>query len=416
MNFLRTLASIAVLLSLYQHIYAEIDKRYDPLLVVVIMVKDETDVIRPTLEMYCKADPTGQKIAYIVYDTGLEPWSSTMAKAKELFNEYGITNYYIIQEPFVDFATSRNKALDLVDRNFPNAAFMLMPDAEWYLHGVPELLAFCETELTNPQMPGSYLVRIVSTDLDFGTQRLIRCRSGLRFGGVVHETITIGTRFKTPDSVYFELRPGRYGVEKTQRRWKRDKELLLKAFEANTTDSRSSFYLAQTCDCLGQLEDAYKYYDIRTRLRGWDEEDMMAVYRLAQVTERMKKEDGSSRWQEALEHYLKAFSMRPSRAEAIIRVAAHYLSEGNHACAYLFAKRACEIAYPKNDTLFVEKEAYEFSRWDILGQCAWYVQEFESGEEAVRQALRVHENYPHLLNNLSFYLNKRISESSATVA
>ena len=58
------------------------------------------------------------------------------------------------------------------------------------------------------------LVRIVSTDLDFGTQRLIRCRSGLRFGGVVHETIMIGTRYKTPDTVYFELRPGRYGWKK----------------------------------------------------------------------------------------------------------------------------------------------------------------------------------------------------------
>jgi len=96
------------------------------------MVKDETDVIRPTLEMYCKADPTGQKIAYIVYDTGLDPWSPTMQKAKELFEDYHLTNYHIIQEPFVDFATSRNRGLDLVELHYPNAGFMLMPDAEWY--------------------------------------------------------------------------------------------------------------------------------------------------------------------------------------------------------------------------------------------------------------------------------------------
>lgn len=410
MKFLRALFSLLVFFSFHGSSIAHIDQKYDPLLVVVIMVKDETDVIKPTLEMYCKADPEGKKIAYIVYDTGLDPWSSTMAKAKELFNEYNLTNYYIIQEPFVDFATSRNKALDLVDKNFPNAAFMLMPDAEWYLHGVPELLAFCEEELATQSTAGSYLVRIVSTDLDFGTQRLIRCHSKLRFGGVVHETIMIGTRYKTPDSVYFELRPGRYGVEKTQKRWKRDRELLLKAFESNQKDSRSSFYLAQTCDCLGNLDEAYKYYDIRIHLIGWDEEDMMARYRLAGVTERLKNEDGSIRWPEALDHYLKAYTMRPSRVESLIRVAAHYLSEGNHACAYLFAKRACDVAYPKSDTLFVEKEGYEYTRWDILGQSAWYVGEFEIGEAAVREALRLHENYPHLLNNLSFYLNKRISE------
>ncbi len=333
MKLLRVLISLVVVF-LFQNVsFANVDQKYDPLLVVVIMVKDETDVIRPTLEMYCRADPEGKKIAYLVYDTGLDPWSSTMSKAKELFDDYHITNYYIIQEPFVDFATSRNKALDLVIKNFPNAAFMLMPDAEWYLHGVPELLAFCEAELTN-FAAGSYLVRIISTDLDFGTQRLIRCSSGLRFGGVVHETIMIGTRFKTPDAVFFELRPGRYGVEKTQKRWKRDKDLLLKAFESNTKDSRSAFYLAQTCDCLGQLEDAYKYYEIRTHLIGWDEEDMIARYRLAQVLERMKNEDGSSRWPEAIDHYLQAFTMRPTRAETIIRVAGHYLAEGNHACAY----------------------------------------------------------------------------------
>jgi tetratricopeptide (TPR) repeat protein len=413
MKILRGLLSLLLIFSLH-HAYAEVDQQYDPLLVVVIMVKDETDVIKPTLEMYCQADPEGKKIAYLVYDTGTDPWSSTMAKAKELFEEYNITNYYILQEPFVNFAVSRNKALELVERNFPNAAFMLMPDAEWYLHGVPELLAFCEDELMHPDHT-SFLVRIVSTDLDFGTQRLIRCGSGLRFGGVVHETIMVGTRNKTPDTVFFELRPGRYGVEKTQRRWKRDKELLLQEFERNQQDSRSSFYLAQTCDCLGELEEAYKYYDIRTRLRGWDEEDMMARYRLAQVAERMKGPDGSSRWPEALDHYLKAYTMRPSRAEALIRIAAHYLSEHNHACAYLFAKRASEIVYPKNDTLFVEKEAYDFGRWDILGQCAWYVGEFEIGEEAVRQALKIRE-YPHLLNNLSFYLNKRITEQNSVAA
>lgn len=417
MKFFRALLCFLILFSFKNQTFAEqkFDQKFDPLLVIVIMVKDETDVIKPTLEMYCKADPEGKKIAYIVYDTGLDPWSPTMAKAKELFNEYHLTNYYIIQEPFVDFATSRNKGLDLVERNYPNAAFMLMPDAEWYLHGVPELLAFCESEINNTAA-GSYLVRIVSTDLDFGTQRLIRCRSGLRFGGVVHETIMMGTRFKTPDAVFFELRPGRYGVEKTQKRWKRDRELLLRAFESNTQDSRSAFYLAQTCDCLGNLDEAYKYYDIRTRLRGWDEEDMMTRYRLAQVTERMKNADGSSRWAEALDHYLKAYTMRPSRVEGLIRVAAHYLAEGNHACAYLFIKRACDVAYPKNDTLFVEKEAYEFTRWDILGQCAWYVGEFEVGEDAVREALNTHGNYQHLLNNLSFYLNKRINDKKVAKA
>ena len=405
--------SIFLIFSIISPIYALITP--DPLLVVVIMVKDEELVIRPTLEMYCKADPQGEKIAYIVYDTGLEPWSPTMARAEELFKDYGLTNYYILQEPFVDFATSRNRALKLVEEKFPNAGYMLMPDAEWYLHGVDELLAFCESELMYPERT-SYLVRIVSTDLDFGTQRLIRCKSGLTFGGVVHETIMIGTRYKTPNEVFFELRVQRAGAEKTAKRWNRDKELLMKEHVKNPQDSRTCFYLAQTFDCLGDLDSAYKYYSMRTGLIGWDEEDYMARYRLAIVTERMKNDDGSPRWPEAMDHYLKAFTMRPIRVEPLIRIAQHYLAEGNHACAYIFAHRMCEVPYPMHDTLFVEKEAYDYARWDILGQSAWYVREFGIGEDAVRKALEIHNNYPHLLTNLSFYLNQKINGNAQVLA
>ena len=62
------------------------------------------------------------------------------------------------------------------------------------------------------------------------------------------------------------MRPGRHGMEKTQRRWQRDKELLMKAHLANPQDSRTAFYLAQTFDCLGDLENAYKFYELRTTL------------------------------------------------------------------------------------------------------------------------------------------------------
>ncbi len=413
MKIFCALLSLMLLFSLVQETAAVGNP--DPLLVVVIMVKDETDVIKPTLEMYCKADPEGKKIAYLVYDTGLEAWSSTMENAKKLFEQYNLTNYYILQEPFVDFATSRNRALDLVEEKFPNAAYMLMPDAEWYMHNVDELLAFCESELIHPENT-SYLVRIVSTDLDFGTQRLIKCKSGLRFGGVVHETIMVGTRSKTPHNVYFELRVARAGAEKTQRRWNRDKELFMREHLKNPQDSRTCFYLAQTFDCLGDLESAHHYYLLRTSLIGWDEEDYMAWYRLALVTERMKLPDGTSRWPEALDYFLKAFTMRPSRVEPLIRIAQHYLAAGNHACAYLFIHRACEVEYPIQDTLFVEKEAYDFTRHDVLGQSAWYVKEFDMGEQAVRQALKVHDNYPHLFTNLSFYLNRKINNAPASVA
>jgi len=293
----------------------------------------------------------------------------------------------------VDFVNSPNPGLDLVLEKFPHAAFMIMPDTEWYLHNVESLLEFCQQELPFEERR-SYLVRIISktSNLDFGTQRLIRCDSGVRW---------------TPQDVYFEVQDERYGQEKTQKRLLRDRDLLLKEYEDHPNDASTCFYLALTFDNLGDLENAKKYYEARVKLIGWDEEDMIARYRLASVVERILKPDGSCDWPLALDHYLKAFEMRPSRAEALVRISLYYLNHGERDLSYIFAHRACEIPYPDNDSLFVEKEVYEYTRFDVLGQCAWYAGEFEVGEQAVREALKVRHDLPHLETNLNFYLNRK---------
>lgn len=388
---------------MYCSLLTAITPKADPLLVVVIMVKNEETVIKPTLEPYVKAGVD----AFLVFDTGST--DETMAKAQELFDEYHVTNTHIIQEPFIDFATSRNRALDLVEEKFPGAVFMLMPDAEWYMHNVEGLLDFCTYHKND--LNASYLVRIVAPDLDFCTQRLIRCGSKARFGGVVHESIEIGTREKVPGEVYFELRPEQRGIDKTQKRWLRDKELLLREFKRDPYSPRNTFYLAQTFECLGELEDAYKFYNIRSELPGWDEENFQTHYRLGRVAEQILMANGECDWPKALGHYLKAFSMRPTRTEPIIKIAHYYLRKGDHALAYLFAQRACQIAYPSQDVLFVEKDMYDYARYDILGQCAWYLNEYEVGEEAVRKALKAHADYTHLHTNLAFYLNRKIKEA-----
>ena len=380
----------------------------DPLLIVVIMVKNEETVIKPTLEPYVKA---GVK-AFLVFDTGST--DQTMENAQALFDEYNITQGYIIQEPFIDFATSRNRGLELAEEKFPQGGFMLMPDAEWYMHNVEGLISFCEQHVNDVQ--SSYMVRIVAPDLDFGTQRLIRCRSKIRFAGVVHETLEWGTHFKVPNDVFFELRPEERGIEKTRKRWIRDKDLLLREYHNNPFSSRNMFYLAQTFECLGEMQEAYKYYKLRSELIGWDEEDFQTFYRLGRVAEQIKVANGQCDWPLALSHYLKAFSMRPTRVEPLIKIANYYLQKGEHALAYLFIVRACQLPYPEHDVLFVEKDMYEYARHDIFGQSAWYMKEYDLGERAVLTALRTHPEYGHLKKNLEFYINRKLELHMQDVA
>ena len=77
-------------------------------------------------------------------------------------------------------------------------------------------------------------MHIVNQALDNYTCRLIRCNCGVRFGGVVHETITHPTCAKVPDTIYFEYLPTHAGYEKTAARFVRDRELLLKEYQRST--------------------------------------------------------------------------------------------------------------------------------------------------------------------------------------
>ena len=373
---------------------------YDPLIVAVLMVKNEEPVIVETIKPLFE----GGIDAFFIFDTGSE--DKTIEKSQEFFDQHHVSRAYIAQEPFIDFATSRNRALELAKEKFPNAAFILMPDAEWHLINTSALLAFCAAYINSPS---SYALRIISPGLDFCTQRLIRTKSNAHFIGVVHEYLaTEKPCERVPPEIYFELRTTSGGYRKTEKRWQRDLDLLLREYQKRPYDERTAFYLAQTYECLDDFEHAYKYYALRTALHGWDEENFVAQYRFARVAEELAKRNiGEFEWEHARIQYEKASLMRPTRAEPLIKIAQHYLSEDNHELGFLYAQRAAQIPYPHQDILFVEKELYEYTRYDILGRCAWYVGQYAIGEAAIRLALNAHPDLPHLKSNLALYEKKR---------
>lgn len=371
----------------------------DPLLVVVIMVKDEASVIIPTLQPYVD----GGIKHFLIFDTGST--DGTQQIAQEFFKEHNLMNAYVVEEAFIDFATSRNHALDAAHILFPQATFILMPDAEWYMHKVEGLLQFCEEHQNDDQ--DYYLVPIRSTALDFYTGRLIRTHTNLRFVGSRHETLNKVATVKLPYDVYFEWRPSVKGNEKSINRWKNDVIDLLKSFGQNPHDDRTLFYLAQTYHCLGDWENAYIFYKKRAQICGFAEENYVTKYRMGNVAENLPENDEKQICPLAVQHYLEAFAMRPHRAEPLIKIAQYYLKKEQIPLAFLFALRAAKMPYPQNEILSIEKYMYEFTRYDVLGISAWYVGEYEIGEWAVKEALKVHPDAPHLLYNLRIYTERK---------
>ena len=369
-----------------------------------LMVKNESPVIIDTLAPLVK----GGIDSYMVLDTG--SIDDTIEKTENYFKEHGITNYIIEQEEFVDFEVSRNRCLELSDQYFPETKFVLMLDAEWIVKNVDQLISFCEQENNNSF--SSYRLQLVqSSAVDFGVDRLIKPRAHCRFNGAVHEYLISSNPGKVPSSIYIEYNPTRYGCEKSAKRWERDVKILLKSFAKDSKDPRTAFYLAQTYSCVGDNDNAFRFYELRTQLPSWAEENYMAIYKLACCADALSKRKKNrsilitgrlAEW-----YFLKAYSMRPWRIEPLINLALHYLEAGNFAVAYLFALRAVETAYPASDVLFVEKWMYTYQRYDLLSRAAWYIGEYDKGEWALREGLAQWPNDQHFLNNLKIYLDRK---------
>ncbi len=364
-----------------------------PLLVVVLMVKNEQDAVVKTLKPFAQNGVD----SFFVFDTGST--DKTVEFTQQFFAQHNIKHGIIAQEPFIDFANSRNRALELAQQQFPDAAFMIMPDAEWYMQNVPELLTFCHEKKDDTEK--AYLVRILIEDsLDFYTARLIRCKAGAIFKGAVHEALDYYAKIKAPKDSYFLMKSTRYGIEKSRKRWVRDCQLLRKEYDKNPQDPRTVFYLAQTYACLGDWPHAIEWYHKRKDMWGWDEENFINQYKMAQAYE------ASNDWHNALIQYVESFSMRPTRIEPLVKLANYYWENGNKELCFLFAQRACQMPYPETDLLFVEKEMYDFTRYDLLGRSAWYVGEYDLGENAIKKALEKHPEREYLKFNLECYANK----------
>lgn len=372
---------------LYLPIYTQ-----ESLLTIVIMIRDEQEVIQPTLKPYLEAGITD----YLIYDTG--SMDLTIEKTIELFRNYPDATYKIIQEPFIDYATSRNKALDYAEEYFNKSIFYLMPDAEWYFENVNELLQFC-WEKKDKDDP-SYLIRIWGNGVSFYIPRLIRAHSHSRFSFDIHEQLNPFCAIKAPNHFYFKWSPSDQGVQKTIQRLENDIALLMKDYEKNPHDPHALFFLGKTYECLKDYKNAYRFYGERSRIKTTSSEaDFIAIYRLALTSEIMDSETNST-WPVALHYFLRAYGLHPIRIEPLVHIAQHYLMEDNIETAYMFIKQACQMPYPTDDIILIEQDMYDVIRYEIYAVCAFYLGKPQEALKVLQFALQHQPQY----SNVNEYL------------
>jgi glycosyltransferase involved in cell wall biosynthesis len=348
-----------------------------------LMLKNECKRIQTTLD---SIDSVVDGI--IVYDTG------STDNTVEIVKSFTSAPVHLLEGEFENFAASRNILLEFANTFKDQYDYFLLLDCN------DELQGDLKKELLEHPTAGHFLVpQVWQTDHlnKYYNIRVLRSGMDFKYVGSVHEYIETPKESilaKLENTSIFQDR--RQDDDKSKNRWSRDIEILNKEYSDNPTDPRTLFYLAQTYACLKDIDNAYKYYKLRTTFKGFYEERFVAMERCGDYT----KDE-----QEKIVWYLKAFELI-ERVEPLLKIAEIYKAKRKFYMSYLFTELACKLKFPTQCVLFVDKSAYDYKRWHLMGIVGYYAGKFKEGEEGCKKAIIAGNNVPLDASNLAFYINR----------
>lgn len=371
------------------------------------MLKNEEHRIRVTLNSL-----RGQVDSIIVYDTG------STDRTIPILREFCSASHLPLrlkEGTFTQFAESRNVSLDFAD-TFDDVDFLILLDCNDELKGGQQLRAFAK-KMMSDKSKTAWLTRQLwfhGTYTDFYNIRFLRPRCSWRYHGVVHEWIQkldqpeVYVNEKIPPEVHI-YQDRTQDDDKSGKRFHRDKVLLLEEHERNPKDERTVFYLAQTCACLHDYEEAYSYYEKRSKMAGFHEEVFQSYLRMAELIPKLKRSEETM-----VLLCLDAFNCIP-RVEPLLLLTEYYRAREKWMTSYMFAKMACDLE-PTQCILFVNAEDYTYKRYHLLGIVAFYCGKYNEGREACLKAIRAKGPHTEIDKfNLNFYNEKlRIDPQPAT--
>lgn len=320
-----------------------------PVICLNMIVRNEAHIVCEVL------DAVAPYIGFwVIVDTGSEDGTQDLVRAH--MARLGIAGE-LHERPWKDFGHNRSEALALAQGH---GDYLWVIDADDMVVGTPDFHDLTADVYDVPYGEGCRYWR----------RQLFRDGMPWRYVGVVHE-------YAACDSPFTEARlEGDYYIESRrlggrnldQRKYERDRDLLLAEVLCKPDDVRSVFYLAQSYFDLGDFGNARKWYARRAEMGDFPEEVYFSLFRVAEALSRM-----GAPWAEAQNAYLKAWAFRPTRAEPLFAIAHWYRMEGNYQLGYLFAEMAARIPLPEHDVLYVGTDIYSWRALDEQGVCAGWI-------------------------------------------
>ena len=168
----------------------------------------------------------------------------------------------LFEEPFVDFAISRNRALELAGQDY---TWLIMPDDSYVLKNGKNLREYLKSK--KGRKFDALNITIEDTEKKYVSTRISRSKRAFRYKYRIHEYLVaekIGYIDSEISSLFDET--SAFMSSRTFERNQMDYKMLKEDFEKNPEDGRLCFYLARTCKNLGFFDEANKYFEQRVKM------------------------------------------------------------------------------------------------------------------------------------------------------
>ncbi len=305
----------------------------DPGLCLAMIVRNEVAVLDRALDSVLPFVDTWR-----IIDTGSDDGTPELVRAR-----LGHLDGQLRHSTWIDFGTNRS---ELVAWATEAADWLLLLDADMTVDADADLRRQLDAFDADAAMVA------VEGGITYRMPYLVRGGLPWSFTGRTHEYLSCGVPFSTG---WFDgLRVRHHGDGGTRdEKLDRDVRLLHRDLLDDPANSRTHFYLAQTLRDAGDLATAIEHYQRRVELGGWEEEVFFAQYQVGLLEDRLGREA-------CTESLLRAWDLRPTRAEPMYHLARINRLRGHHHLAWIFSTLAASIPKP-DDLLFVESWIYDWA-------------------------------------------------------
>ena len=356
-----------------------------PSICLAMICKNESEVIRRALSS-CRPYIN----TWVVLDTG-----STDGTQDIIREEMAGLPGQIIEEPWVNWETSRTRAIQL--GLMSGTDFVLIMDADEKFM-VPEGWAWPE----DMSRDKAYWVTIQYNTMMYTRPSVISPLHNWHYVGVTHEYLTAHP--DDPPIVTLPIRLETYHTRtnKPVSKCLEDVRLLEEALEKEPGNSRYQFYLAQSYRDSMQLEKAIEAYTKRATMGGWYEEVWYSLFQIGEIKVKLNAPEP-----EIMYAYLIAYEYNPRRSEPLGALARYLRLRQKFRTSLIFSEMALRIPIP-NEMLFLETIYYQWLNLDEFSVCAYWTGRYQEAIKASDILLQVAppDQHERIKKNREFSLAK----------